>query len=85
MTGTSSPADSGGILGSGPNFVQQLCSRRCQCSECGRWLAAGDSALVSLRKGKVQKRVCGENCRLEFDARYWDERAAARQHGGGGE
>ena len=56
----------------GSDFVQQAAPRLVYCSECGKKIPAGEIALVSLRKGKVQKRVCSEDCRLEFDAAFWD-------------
>lgn len=62
----------------GSDFNPQVCKVNVRCSECNRWIGAGATALVSVRKGRVQKRVCGEECRLEFDARYWDEVAQLR-------
>jgi len=29
--------------------------------------------LASVKKGKVKKAVCSEECRQEFDARVWQE------------
>lgn len=63
----------------GSDFVSEVCKRNVRCSECNRWIGAGAKALVSVRKGRVQKRVCGEDCRLEFDARYWAEVAQLRR------
>ena len=63
----------------GSDFMPEIVSRPAHCSECGERLAVGRKALVSIRNGKVQKRVCGENCRLEFDARFWDEAAQKRK------
>ena len=48
------------------------------CSECGSGIPAGGIALESVRDGKCHKRVCSEECRLEFDNRYWQERARRR-------
>jgi hypothetical protein len=35
--------------------------------------------LGAIRMGKVQKRVCSNECRLEFDNRYWQDRAQQRK------
>lgn len=64
----------------GSDFVLELRRlRRVRCSECRRWLGTDESALVSRRKGVVQKRVCSEDCRLEFDARFWQRMAMRRE------
>ena len=55
----------------GSDFVEQKSPFKCRCSECSKIIDKGESCLVSIRKGKVQKRICGEECRLEFDARFW--------------
>ena len=52
------------------SYTQKVTGR---CSECGGTMLAGSKVLASIRHGKVQKRVCSERCRLEFDARFWDE------------
>jgi hypothetical protein len=44
-----------------------------RCSECGKELKPGDTSLISVKKGQIRKRVCGEDCRLAFDARFWNE------------
>jgi hypothetical protein len=62
----------------GSDFITEVRKTNIRCSECGGWIGAGATCLVSIRKGKVQKRVRGEDCRLDFDARYWAE--VARQN-----
>jgi hypothetical protein len=62
----------------GNDFVRQLAPRGMPCSECGARISKGAECLVAIRKGKVQKRVCGEECRLQFDANYWDNLAQSR-------
>lgn len=59
----------------GSDFVEWVQLQGSCCSECGKRMPVGSKVLASIRKGKVQKKVCGEECRLEFDARYWDERS----------
>lgn len=66
----------------GSDFVEQTAPRLTYCSECARKIPAGEVALVSLKYGKVQKRVCSEDCRLEFDARFWDEIADEHEREG---
>jgi hypothetical protein len=64
----------------GNDFVKwtQMC--KSYCSECGRLMPKGSVVLVSMRKGKVMKKVCSEDCRLEFDARFWDQVAMDRRY-----
>lgn len=61
----------------GNDFVAEKVPYRKRCGECGRVLEKGSDALVSRRFGKVQKRVCSEECRLTFDDKFW--RACARR------
>ena len=63
----------------GSDFVKQIYCRSVRCGECGQKFPAGFTWLVSIRNGRIQKRVCGEECRLEFDNRYWQGVAAARR------
>lgn len=63
----------------GSDFITRVAMKAAKCSECGRQIPAGTRELVSIRKGKVQKRVCSEDCRLEFDARFWEQRADDRR------
>ena len=55
----------------GSDFIEQIGVRTRRCSECGKKVKAGEPMLVSIRFGKVQKCVCSEDCRLEFDNNYW--------------
>lgn len=63
----------------GSDFITRPAPRATKCSECGKHINAGESEMVSIRKGKVQKRVCSEECRLEFDNQFWQEVARQRQ------
>lgn len=63
----------------GSDFILRAAEYTTFCSECDRSIPKGELAFVSIRNGKIQKRVCSEDCRLEFDARYWQERAAKRR------
>jgi len=63
----------------GSDFITRPAAKRTKCSECGRNIAEGLPEMVSIRKGKVQKRVCSNECRLEFDNRYWQDRARERK------
>jgi len=59
----------------GSDFKPKTYDHKIHCSECGGAIFAGDVALVSEKNGKVFKIVCSEDCRLEFDARFWAEAA----------
>jgi hypothetical protein len=62
----------------GSDFKKVTATNPCKCSECGVHIAPGVECLESFRMGRVQKRVCGEECRIEFDNNYWQERAKQR-------
>lgn len=62
----------------GSDFVEQPAPYRVACSECHIKIPKGQIALVSMRYGRVQKRVCSEACRQTFDDRYWQDRAHER-------
>lgn len=59
-------------------FVESVTDYVRRCSECGEKIPKGNPALASIKNGKVRKVVCSENCRLEFDARFWENRALLR-------
>jgi hypothetical protein len=59
----------------GSDFQPRVYPHKVRCSECDHVILAGETALVSVREGKVRKIVCGEDCRQEFDARFWAEAA----------
>jgi hypothetical protein len=40
---------------------------------------SGQPILQSIKNGKVKKVVCSEKCRLDFDARIWQEIAARNE------
>ena len=66
----------------GSDFMPEISECKTRCSECRRKIEAGQTALVSRRFGKVQKRVCSEECRLTFDDKFWQGKAHARTIGG---
>lgn len=59
----------------GNNFTIQISNGKVRCSECGERVPKGLECLVSIQDGRVKKRVCSESCRLDFDDRYWQDRA----------
>lgn len=59
----------------GNDFKPKTYEKKVYCSECDGAIFPGDIALVSEKDGKVRKIVCSENCRQEFDARFWAEAA----------
>ncbi len=63
----------------GSDFIIVKAAHDCHCSECGKRIRKGEGCLVSVRMGKVQKRVCSEECRLIFDDAYWQQRARERK------
>lgn len=63
----------------GSDFVEEVAEHNVRCSECRLLIVGGQTCLVSRKDGKVKKRVCGENCRLEFDARFWQNAARRNQ------
>lgn len=56
----------------GSDFKWKTYEHSVRCSECSQKSRA---MLVSERNGKVLKRLCSEECRLEFDNRFWQEAA----------
>lgn len=63
----------------GSDFVEHAETATVYCSECGKKIRPGESSLCSLRGGKVQKRVCSEKCRQDFDDAFWQSVADERQ------
>jgi hypothetical protein len=63
----------------GSDFQRVKQTHRTRCSECGAGIPVGEIALESIRDGKCRKRVCSNQCRIDFDDRYWQERAALRK------
>jgi hypothetical protein len=57
----------------GNDFITTTYLGKVRCSECGKVITAGQPVLVSQKNGKVRKRICGEECRLNFDARVWQQ------------
>jgi hypothetical protein len=64
----------------GSDFIERVETRTVYCSECGRKIHTGERSLCSIRKNKVKKRVCSENCRMEFDDGIWQEFADNREN-----
>jgi hypothetical protein len=54
-------------------IVEASRPRKVRCSECGCEILPTQNALISKRGGVIKKRVCTEECRLEFDARFWGQ------------
>ena len=70
----------GGVMPAiGSDFVWAASARKVRCSECSRYIAPGVASLVSIRNGRVQKRVCSDECRLEFENNYWQQVARERK------
>ena len=65
----------------GSDFVPDTAIRLTYCSECGKRMPIGFTSLVSIRNGKVAKRVCSEECRLTFDNNFWQGVARKRALG----
>ena len=55
----------------GNDFVPYSIAHVRRCGECGYKMQVGYRALASIREGKVKKIVCSEECRVDFDARFW--------------
>lgn len=62
----------------GSDFLLKSVKFTTRCSECHKKIPANTPALVSIRHGKVQKRVCSEECRLIFDAWFWGFQACKK-------
>ena len=67
------------VIGSKSRFVEDRCERTRRCSECGKKIPAGSMSLIGIRRGRVVKRVCSEECRKNFDDSYWQGRADWRE------
>jgi len=48
-----------------------------KCSECRKVIPGGTVSFASRIGPKVLKVVCSEDCRLDFDQRYWENIADA--------
>mgnify|MGYP006992515625 CR=1 FL=1 len=59
----------------GNDFITQIIDREFRCSECGITRPAGHPWLTSIRGKSIRKRVCSEECRLQFDDRFWQHQA----------
>lgn len=57
----------------GSDFIEMQSMERKRCSECGRNIEPKTNYLASIKRGKVKKIVCGEQCRLDFDDRFWQD------------
>jgi hypothetical protein len=71
------------LIGSPSSFAREAAPSARKCSECERRFPVGHVWLVARKFGRVQKRVCSEDCRQTFDYRYWRERAQNRALAGG--
>lgn len=63
----------------GNDFVPKVFGKTVICSECNVAIPIGTEVLVSEKNGKVKKIVCGEECRKEFDHKFWDGVARLRK------
>ncbi len=63
----------------GNDFQPETMGKMWYCSECNRKFKVGTIALVSLKRGKVKKRVCSEECRAKFDDELWQYIADLRE------
>ena len=61
------------LLGAKGSFHEEIALVSGVCSECHERIGKGAIRLVARRNGRVQKVVCGEKCRDDFEARIWDE------------
>ena len=64
----------------GSDFKPKLYRKTIRCSECGLKFPAGSMMLVSEKSGKIKKVVCSEECRLDFDNKFW-QAAATKNEG----
>jgi hypothetical protein len=62
----------------GNDFIEWTQLKTSRCSECNKVMLAGTKALASIRKGRVQKKICSEECRLVFDDKFWQSVAESR-------
>ena len=62
-------------------FVSERAPHAFTCSNCLRGVSKGGSCLVSIKRGKVKLRLCGESCRVAFDDKYWQGVADEREEG----
>ena len=61
-------------------FKLETNPRRRRCSECRKWIFAGNDMLASRRpSGSLIKAVCSEDCRLEFEAEFFETLAERRE------
>lgn len=67
----------GTVIGS--DFIKRIETKMVRCSECGKKIMPSEESLVSIKRGKVTKRVCSEECRREFDAAFWESIAYDNQ------
>lgn len=63
----------------GNDFTWRTSPDARRCSECGSLIVKGQQELVSIKRGKVKKRICSEACRQTFDDRIWQEIANSRE------
>ena len=54
----------------GSDFTEKTYGISKTCSECLRRFPPDHVWLVSIRNGRVRKRVCSEECRMKFDDEY---------------
>ena len=64
----------------GSDFVEIKNPYTRRCGECGRKVRLGEPILASIKGGQVKKYVCSENCRLQFDNRFWQAVVRKKQN-----
>ena len=69
------------LIGTRADFEVEFLKRAASCSECYRTKGVGQTMLVSKRRDNVKKRVCSEECRQDFEDRFWQEKADDREKG----
>lgn len=55
----------------GNDFQPHIAECNGKCGECGKPHKKGATVLASIRKGKVKKHVCSEECRQAFDGGFY--------------
>jgi ribosomal protein L24E len=49
------------------------------CTECMKQIRPGEKGFVAFKGHAIAALVCSEKCRIDFDDRYWQERADERE------
>jgi hypothetical protein len=70
------------LIGTAASFKREVVAHDTKCGECGGVIRSGHSMLTARNPhtGKVAKRVCSHECRLDFDDRFWQDKADKREY-----